>query len=215
MKLVCISDTHNQLGKVSIPDGDVLIHAGDLTGRGSMYETNTELTKLGAFPHKHKLYVSGNHDFLGVNNPVLLKQMCLDNGIIYLEDSEVIIDGVRFYGMPWTPIFMNWAFMGDDVLLKKKCEAIPNGIDVLVSHGPPYGHLDHIIELNKECEYVKTHLGCRHLLEAIDRVKPKVSIFGHIHHSSGMEDYGKTLLVNAAICDESYKTTNLPKQIEI
>ena len=34
MKIVCISDTHNMHRRISVPSGDVLIHAGDATGQG-------------------------------------------------------------------------------------------------------------------------------------------------------------------------------------
>ena len=38
MKIVCISDTHSLQHKMTIPNGDLLIHAGDISSRGKIEE---------------------------------------------------------------------------------------------------------------------------------------------------------------------------------
>ena len=92
MRLVCISDTHNSLDRINIPDGDVLIHAGDLTMMGSVVETTQELIKLARLPHKTKILVAGNRDFLPEREPALFAAMARDAGVIYLQDSCHVVD---------------------------------------------------------------------------------------------------------------------------
>ena len=78
MKLICISDTHCQLENVKVPEGDILLHSGDLTYRGNVQEISAELKKFK--PHvdafKKVIVIDGNHDWLGERNFALMKQMC-------------------------------------------------------------------------------------------------------------------------------------------
>src|SRR5271155_6014323 len=112
MRIVTLSDTHCQLDKINIPNGDILIHAGDLTYRGDVKETSKELFELskykGAF--KHIILVEGNHDWLGFRNPTIMDQLCKDNGITLLRDSGINIDGLNLWGSPWQPEFCNWSW---------------------------------------------------------------------------------------------------------
>ena len=62
MKLVLISDTHGLHSKVSVPDGDILIHAGDLTNVGKAMEIAEAGEWLRSLPHKHKVVIAGNHE---------------------------------------------------------------------------------------------------------------------------------------------------------
>lgn len=58
VRFVCISDTHNQIRRPPhIPDGDVLIHAGDFTLEGYGYEVESFVDFLQTLPHKHKVSV--------------------------------------------------------------------------------------------------------------------------------------------------------------
>jgi len=129
MKLVCISDTHNQHDQLDLPDGDVLIHAGDWTGTGTTKQVISFIRWFSSQPHKHKVLIAGNHEVTldksfyqlhwsqfhtkshlshDIKNYVLREE-----GIEYLEDSEVIINGFKFYGSPCQPSFGNWAFNVD------------------------------------------------------------------------------------------------------
>jgi hypothetical protein len=129
MRLVCLSDTHTYLRTMTepIPDGDVLIHAGDLTFTGEQHEIEEELDFLAALPHKRKIVVAGNHDFYfdtrfpdghlfrnwrikrKMSPYTLLAQMKY-MGLTYLQDGSVTFDGIKFYGSPWQPWFYDWAF---------------------------------------------------------------------------------------------------------
>jgi hypothetical protein len=60
---VCISDTHNQHGKMQdLPAGDVLIHAGDFTMTGTLVEVEEFLKWFAAQPFQHKILIAGNHE---------------------------------------------------------------------------------------------------------------------------------------------------------
>lgn len=198
MKLVCISDTHGYMP--DLPDGDVLIHAGDFLGSGSFHEFLHFLKWLGMVTpkFKHTLIVPGNHDIWVEKNPFLAKEDLKNVGATLLIDESVTIDGKVFYGTPWTPTFYKWAFMDSEEGLAKRFQNIPDNADVLITHGPPNGYLD-------VCQTPPIHVGSKALLEAMDRVKPKVTICGHIHEGRGLIDIGYGILCNVAILNENYK----------
>lgn len=202
MKFVHISDTHGMESKLNLPDADCLIMSGDFLN----YGTAIELIKFNAWlgvvksKFKHIVVVAGNHDRIFEQNLSHAKSL-LTNATHYLQDEEATLEGIRIYGSPWQPAFCNWAFnlpRGD--YIKKKWDLIPDGIDILVTHGPPYGIRDYVKRANGMVE----HLGCKKLLKAVMRVRPKYHLFGHIHYSNGISDNGNTMFINSAICNESY-----------
>jgi len=216
MRIVFISDTHNQHDQVQVPDGDILIHAGDATMLGRMGEIGAFGAWFRSQPHPFKIFVAGNHDWMFQRNRTMALQL-LNNGIIgdaggkilYLEDSMIEVMGLKIYGSPWQPTFYDWAFNLDEAEITKRWDMIPEGLDILVTHGPPRNIHDQIsAHLGSE------HLGCPHLLEAVERAKPKVHVFGHIHGGYGKTQYVNTLFINAAICNEAYKPANEPIVIE-
>ena len=201
MKLVCISDTHLRHG-FQVPDGDVLIHAGDATLGGAASEIREFSRWFGSLPHRQKVFVAGNHDF-GFQEQRSAAVGLLPHGCHYLEDSGVTINGVKFWGSPWQPWFLSWAFnLPRGEALKAHWDLIPLDTDVLITHTPPHG----ILDLVPRGEYV----GCEDMLKAVQRVNPKVHIFGHIHCGYGQERRNGTTFINAAICDEGYMPTNAP-----
>lgn len=203
MRLVLVSDTHNQHGALRLPEGDVLVHAGDFTMRGTEPEVRAFGTWLADQPHRHKVLIAGNHDFLFERDPHLARAL-LPPQAHYLLDSEVSIGGLRFWGSPWQPWFLDWAFnlrRGPD--LAAKWALIPQGVDVLITHGPPMGIADRTV--NGE------NVGCADLAEAMKRAKPRLSVFGHIHEGYGV--HGDK--VNVAICDEKYRLVNNPVVIDL
>ncbi len=140
MRIVAVADTHTFQGDLrQIPDGDVFLHAGDLCRGGRLDELRTVAAWLRTLPHRHKIVVAGNHDWCFVREPQAAIEV-LGPGIVYLQDSEATIDGVRFWGSPWQPAFNDWAFnLPRGEALARKWALIPTGIDVLVTHGPPHG----------------------------------------------------------------------------
>lgn len=201
MRIVCISDTHNKLHKINVPDGDLLIHAGDSTDQGGPKEIRRFNEDLGKLPHRYKIVIAGNHDFGFQTTPDEARAML--TGCIYLQDSLVEIEGLRIYGAPWQPAFMDWAFMckrGAEI--RAKWDLIPDGLDILITHGPPRGHGD-LLRIGES-------VGCDDLLATIRRAKPRVHVFGHIHEGHGQTREGSTLCINASSCDADYKAVNPP-----
>lgn len=210
MRLVCISDTHMTHKAMTIPDGDVLIHAGDATSQGLSLEVQHFLEWFAAQPHPHKILIAGNHDWLFQRHPEMSAQLLAAHpGITYLEDSGVEIEGVRFWGSPWQPWFLDWAFnlprKGE--ALRETWNRVPMDTDVLITHGPPHGVLDQV--------HGGPHLGCEELRIRLASVRPRLHIFGHIHDSYGVAKSRRTTYVNACSCDEDYRPTLRPIVLDL
>lgn len=201
MRVVCISDTHRQHDRIFIPDSDVLIVAGDISNRGSLYEVELFHEFVNRLPHTHKILVAGNHDWAFQDAPNHLVVEALKADVTYLQDSGCEIDGIKFWGSPWQPEFFNWAFnLPIGQALADKWALIPDDTDVLITHGPPHG----ILDFTQRGESV----GCEQLRKAVDRIKPKFHVFGHIHHSYGVYKGESTTFINASICTERYEPDN-------
>ena len=210
MKLVCISDTHGKHESVTVPDGDVLVHAGDSTNMGYEFEIERFLRWYGAMPHEHKILIAGNHDWCFENNPTLYANMCASHCVIYLQDQATIIDGVKFYGSPWQPEFCGWAFNLERGPALAGCWAeIPDDTQVLITHGPRWGALDLL--------YHGERVGCADLAKRIETLTLKAHVFGHVHCCYGRvkDELRGTELINASICNEAYEPVNAPIVIEI
>ena len=209
MRLVLISDTHGQHRKFDIPEGDVLIHAGDFMWSGRNYEEIIDFDVwLGSLPHKHKIVIAGNHDILFEQQYSARNHL---TNATYLQDSGIEIDGLKFWGAPWQPEFNNWAFnVPRGAAIKKYWDLIPEGTDVLITHGPPWGKLDRVVP-----KHGVEHLGCGELLKAVDRVQPRLHVFGHIHGGYGTMWEENTHFVNAALLNEQYRPVNKPVVVEL
>jgi Icc-related predicted phosphoesterase len=195
-RLVLLSDTHGLHDRVAVPDGDVLVHAGDFTRRGRPEEVEGFARFLARLPHTHKVVVAGNHDFLFQREPERARELLGD--VTYLEDSGAEVAGLAFWGSPWQPWFHDWAFnLRRGPELAAVWARIPAGTDVLVTHGPPRGTLDRVARGGER-------VGCAELAAALRRVRPRLHVFGHIHEAYGHAREGDTLLVNACTCDLGY-----------
>jgi Icc-related predicted phosphoesterase len=215
MRIVATSDTHTKHKQVKMPfeDFDVFIHAGDMTGRGNWHEF---ISVGNWFRHmrdqfKHRIIVAGNHDWgLEFNSSQIMNDH-FDKDVIYLQDKEIIIDGVKFYGCPWMPNFYNWAFMRTEEELVKYYDAIPDDTQVLITHCPPQGLLDR----NKEADD-QERCGSFALAERIKQL-PKLThhIFGHIHGGYGSVKVNGVSYHNVAALNEAYMYQNKPHIIEV
>ncbi|XP_071491077.1 metallophosphoesterase MPPED2-like [Diadema antillarum] len=227
-RFVCISDTLSKMSYLSksVPRGDVLIHAGSFSNVGLPREVSAFNDFMGTLPHRHKIVIAGNHEVTfdeelmrERNSHVFMSFASAFQGLkeddwksikskltncIYLEDSEVRVMGFRIYGSPWQPVFCDWGFnLPRGQALLNKWNKIPEGVDILVTHGPPLGHGD----VTRDA----TRVGCVELLSTIQRrVRPKYHVFGHIHEGYGMTTDGHTVFVNASICDVRYRPNNKP-----
>lgn len=195
MKIVATSDTHSRHGEIEVPDGDVFIHAGDFSKRGRENELIDFNNWLGTLPHSTKIVVAGNHDWCFEKQPERSREL-LTNAI-YLKDSSVTIDSIKFYGSPWQPWFFDWAFnLERGPALAEKWQWIPEDVDVLVTHGPPLGHGDMTVRGEA--------VGCADLLQRVHEVKPRLHIFGHIHEGAGVTENEHTTFINASALDFQY-----------
>ncbi|KAG6905415.1 hypothetical protein DXG01_002849 [Tephrocybe rancida] len=153
-RFVCISDTHSR--QFDIPDGDVLLHSGDLTNLGLEEEFKDALEWLYSLPHKIKIIIAGNHDLplhegwydgayrrwhkqIGKQDRAKIME-CLtgprakETGIIYLQGS-------------------------------------------ILTHGPPA----RILDLTRSEDFA----GCVDLRNNLSRLRPRLHLFGHIHEARG------------------------------
>lgn len=205
MRLVCLADTHNLHHHLPIPDGDVLIHAGDCTDGGTRNETNNFLKWMDEQPHPYKILIPGNHDFYFEKRELL---KTIPEGIEVLLDQELIIKGKKFWGSPVTPGMENWAFNRERGLaMQRHWGKIPEDTDVLITHTPPYGIMDQIASGER--------LGCEELLKTLDYVEPEIHLFGHIHYSSGYLKRSKTSFYNLSILDEAGSIMRSPMVLDI
>jgi Icc-related predicted phosphoesterase len=211
MKIVCISDTHTHELQMThpVPDGDVLVFAGDMSYHGELNKIMYFNQWLGTLPHAHKIVIAGNHDRSFEDHRRFEARTLLTN-CTYLEDQETIIEGVKFYGSPVQPWFYDWAFnkrRGEEI--KKYWDAIPDDTNVLITHGPVFGILDKVIPGN---EYV----GCKDLKKRIETLPDlKLHVCGHIHCGHGRRKIRGVTYVNASICDEDYSPIQKPIVVEI
>lgn len=207
LRIVCLSDTHNCQEEIRVPDGDLLIHAGDATVRGTTREIVLFNVWFASLPHKYKIFVAGNHDWLFETDNRFARAL-LDDSIIYLQDSAVEIEGLKFYGSPWQPRFFDWAFnLNRGAELAEKWKLIPDDTDILITHGPPFGILDETPRGDPA--------GCEELKRRVEQIHPKMHIFGHIHFGYGEAEKFGVRFVNASSCDENYLPTNQPIIIDL
>ncbi|MCJ1407989.1 hypothetical protein MMC19_002061 [Ptychographa xylographoides] len=290
-----ISDTHDAVPfppsdtkhayRRPLPSADVLLHAGDLTGIGTLEEYEQTLSVIKAADAGLKIVIAGNHDlsldaeyqakvrkgrrdYRGEAESVEEAKAIWTNeeakaaGIVYLEEGISkfeLKNGAKFtiYTSPYTPEFYGWAFAYERhedryspskaVSQFKATTPIPSfpAIDILLTHGPPYGILDETSHGD--------NAGCENLLAAVGRCRPRVHCFGHIHEGYGAERYQwarksaepvlisqekalterasfvdiaaggprplkfgeETLFVNAAIMDVQYNPANAPWVVDL
>lgn len=212
MKIVCISDTHNQHGRITLPKGDVLVHSGDITGRGEYQQyrsfSNWIVERAEALGYSKVIVVPGNHDCTFETEEMTARAQ-FSKDITLLINESCYHDGLIFYGSPHTPRFFDWAFNVDRDSDKMRAiwANVPNSTDVLITHGPPFGILDRT-DRNEP-------VGCKPLLKRVMEISPKLHIFGHIHHGAGSTVVNGITFVNASSCNEQYKPVNPPIVIEV
>ena len=204
MKTLIISDSHNYHNDIEIPNGiDCIIHAGDCTNYHDLsmneQEFNSFINWYSKLNIKHKILIAGNHDasLTQKYNVERVKKL----GIKYLEHGYCEIENKLFFGSPYTPTFGNWYFMKSKEIIHKYWEQMEDGIDVLITHGPPFG----ILDLVDNFEFKQA--GCPSLLNHVRRIKPKFHIFGHIHDNNDCLNHGIMIreditFINASLVED-------------
>lgn len=194
MRIVATSDLHGFFPE--IPDCDVVLVAGDIV---AAVDRDHEERQWHEFGHWlvglvgrgiTPIGCAGNHDFLFQEQPDVARALPW----LYLEDEGIEFKGVKFWGTPWQPFFGNWAFNAPEVdpgeeFLHSKFRKIPAGTDVLIAHGPPCGFHDRVGSRNVGSVALNVH---------VQRVMPKLCVYGHIHHCYGVEHIGDVTLANVS-----------------
>ena len=192
MRTVLISDTHGLHRKVEVPGGDLLIHAGDFTLDSKPPSVVSDFNAwLGTLPHRHKVVVPGNHEFI-LEEP--RNRGAITNAIL-LVDTGVEVEGISIWGSPVTPLYGGAFGKSNPEDRQRHWAQIPERLDILVTHDPPFAILDHGGSSERR-------EGCPQLLEAVFRVLPRVHVFGHIHAGYGTLRTSHTLFVNASLVGE-------------
>ncbi len=221
MRIVCISDLHGlhlkwyrNIG--AMPSGDVLVVSGDITisGRTEELQSFNDWASMlkRIYGYKAVIVIAGNHDkCLSENSPRAIQRDFLKD-CVYLQDQEYVLDGVKFYGSPWTPKYGSWWFMKADEELEETWAHIPHDVNVLITHGPPKGILDLALG--------NVHAGSLSLAREIYYMKSlKLHVFGHIHEAYGIQaDKGyenKITKCNASAVTLSLNPVNKPLVVEI
>jgi len=218
MKITFISDTHTKHKQLDLPGGDLLIHAGDIMNSGYEKRDIHEFCKwFEAQDYEHKIFIAGNHDRMFENHPLESNTIVNNYDVTYLQDEQLDLwdeedQQLVIYGTPWQPEFCNWAFnlprAGKE--LEEKWNQIPKDTDILITHGPPQGHLDISGPPHNE-----GNLGCELLRVKVDEQPPKIHVFGHIHGSYGYKFHNGTHFINASVLNERYDQVNKPMTIDI
>lgn len=216
MIIDCISDLHGHYPKLE--GGDLLIVAGDLTGRDTEEAMFHFYSWLDDQDYTKKIFTGGNHD-----NQL---QQCGSDFFLdreeeaeYLCDSETEFEGLKIFGSPWSKRFkgMNpkcMAFTVDtEEELDKIYYRIPNEIDILITHEAPYGILDRVDF--SEGESSAYSVGSHALVYHSRMRQPKLHIFGHIHEGYGEDKETDPGIhyVNASHVNERYQPVNKPIRV--
>ena len=191
MRIVFISDTHGWHEDVALPEGDILVHCGDLVtnvmkGLVSLREVDDW---FGRQPFQHVLCTGGNHD--RALEQLLQRGETLEHATV-LVDAGFRHEGVLFWGAPWIPHLRGWAFCREDAELEQHWSLIPEDVDVLLTHSPPVGILD-------ISSSGRGDVGCDFLADRVRQLAPRIHAFGHIHASYGEYEEGGTRYINAAL----------------
>ena len=221
MVISAVSDLHGHLP--DIKRCDLLLIAGDIlpldvqsdAARSLAWLRGEFATWLDRIPAEHVIGIAGNHDFLMERRELIPD----DLRWTYLQDEETTVAGLRVYGTPWTPTYGLWAFEAMPAELQSIYDRIPEGIDIVLSHGPPYGQGDRAPRLRSapDAGGPWEHVGSPELLAAILRIRPRLVIYGHIHEDGGWNRRltGQTTLMNVSILDGAYNVARAPAVFEL
>jgi Icc-related predicted phosphoesterase len=232
MKITSIADPHSKQRYINWrhPEDrktNLLMIAGDISMLGNRNEVQDFFSWLYRFPADFIVLVAGNHDLSfdphrGGNDgdkPLwLLEELATFRSKetnFYLENSGCEIEGIKIWGSPITPWFFGetWAFnehRGSDKI-GKIWEQIPEGTDIIITHGPPFDYGDFIPPNgngNKNPHGMK--VGCLELANKIKEIKPALSLFGHIHEGYGFYSDEHTIYLNSSVVDARYQPVNHP-----
>lgn len=221
MNICAISDLHGQFP--SLFPCDLLLIAGDICPNPhrppgcpadiqaqARWLNSTFCAWLEKLPARHIVAVAGNHDFVFERAPGSVRPLRWH----YLERSSIEIEGLRIWGSPDQLPFFRWAFNVPEEELRRQYDTIPEGTDIILSHGPPCGYGD-LVTPDMASFNAKRNVGSDSLTDFIRRRQPRYVITGHIHEAYGAYELGATRILNAAILDEDYRLVHAPHYFEL
>jgi hypothetical protein len=240
MRITHISDTHNKHNQLNgkLPGGLLLIHSGDISSLGRKYEVESFIKWFDKQDYAHKVFIAGNHD-MSFDREILLRdklahfegkyftddEPCaegkpqwleeilgnLPNGMYYLENSSIKLEGINIWGSPVSPSFgYGWGFnkdRGHDI--NEVWSTIPMDTDIVITHSPIYGYNDRAQNTNE-------NVGCSDLYHRLHEVKPHLHFAGHIHEGHGYktipykDEWGDIYTFNGCTCNLRYEAINQP-----
>ena len=196
MRIWHISDTHTYHRLLEVPtDIDMVIFSGDCSNPRDPYPNEVEVRGFidwfAALKIQYKIFVAGNHD-TSIENKFVTSEDFARRNIIYLEKEDIIIDGIKIFGSPYTPTFgYGWAFNKDRTKLDRIWRnIIDEDADIVITHGPPKGTLDLSFDRAGNLE----RCGDKSLLNRVMEVNPKLCLFGHIHNCQDVINQGTMTL---------------------
>jgi len=192
MRLLHIGDSHGYHRLLTIPkDIDIIVHSGDFSNYHDVYKNEPEakdfIQWFGNLDVEYKILIAGNHDSLAFHWNTQFRNLCTAFGIIYLENEECYIEGIKFWGSPNTPTFGDWYFMKSRDKMDKHWSNVPDDIDVFICHGPCKGILDLSYGRDNNIEFCGDRALRNHIL---NRIKPKLFLSGHIHNCGDIINQG-------------------------
>jgi predicted phosphodiesterase len=210
-----VSDTHGLHESLGVlPDGDILIHCGDFTDKGSAEEVASFDRWLGKQPHRYKIVVAGNHDVsvLAAFDPARAAEL-LPSATQYLNCDIVELCGLRILGISWKQQFGAAKLLA--AFMDQRSPHNAPQLDIVVAHEPPAGTLDgtRAGTLGFGCETLKELMvdggGCAW-----------VSLFGHVHEARGSvrlrtASGEERLLVNCAVANDGMRAHSIVAPVVI
>ena len=223
LKIVAISDLHGILPEI-IESADIMIIAGDIVPLNiqrdkpeSKYWFEHDFAEwIEQLPVDEVFMIAGNHDFYLENitedNLRDLRIACKGKLHYLCNEKAVYVDSFgqswNIFGTPYCHEFGRWAFMLPDSKLTDKFREIPEIVDIIISHDPPYfyGDCDIVME---NFSKLWTHLGNKPLAQRLHDVDYKILFCGHIHSGDhDLNDFYNT--VNVSILNERYNESYKP-----
>lgn len=209
MKIVFISDVHTKYDDLQITNCDILISSGDYSFGGKPNEVRGFHEWFNRQLAFNKISVQGNHELWVEDNfyaaRLIAQEACPD--VHFIDEGLVEIGNLKIWCSSISPWFYDWAWnraRGNEI--KRHWDLIPNDVDIIVTHGPPYGILDKVNG---------NHVGCEDLLNRIKDIKPLIWAGGHIHEGRGVHEFNGTTFINASVCDELYAPIHSPIEVEL
>jgi Icc-related predicted phosphoesterase len=204
-KFCCISDTHGIHRGLDIEPCDFIIHSGDIFRKSKIEDILDFIDWFSSLPAVYKVLVAGNHDrFIDREKLNFLK--LIEDKIFYLENSGIELEGIRFWGSPsvkWCAPYRHFAY-SNEAEAEEIFSLIPENIDILITHGPPFGILD-----SENGWDGITHHGSKSLLKNVLSIKPKYHIFGHVHKDYGIFKNEHTVFINSCILNNNETIVNM------